>query len=137
MTPSEVPQGVVTFLFTDVENSTGRWETDASAMRVALANHDETLREAIAGQGGWLFKHTGDESSPHSHRLDPPSTPRSRLNAHSSSRSEWASPPGRPNYVGTTTLARCSTVQPASWPQATAVRCYWPIQRQACSLDWS
>ena len=54
------PSGVVTFLFTDVEGSTRRWETDANAMRVALAAHDEVLRKAIEAQGGWLFKHTGD-----------------------------------------------------------------------------
>jgi class 3 adenylate cyclase len=31
------PSGVVTFLFTDVEGSTRRWESDADAMRAALA----------------------------------------------------------------------------------------------------
>jgi predicted ATPase/tetratricopeptide (TPR) repeat protein len=50
----------VTFLFTDIEGSTRLWETDADAMRVALAAHDEMLREAVASRGGWLFKHTGD-----------------------------------------------------------------------------
>ncbi|MDT5231527.1 MAG: hypothetical protein QOI39_2027 [Mycobacterium sp.] len=54
------PSGVVTFLFTDVEGSTRRWEADADAMRIALAAHDEVLRKAIEGHGGWLFKHTGD-----------------------------------------------------------------------------
>ena len=54
------PSGVVTFLFTDVEGSTRRWEADADAMRVALAAHDEVLRSAIEAHGGWLFKHTGD-----------------------------------------------------------------------------
>jgi class 3 adenylate cyclase len=54
------PSGVVTFLFTDVEGSTRRWEADADGMRVALAAHDEVLRQAIEGHGGWLFKHTGD-----------------------------------------------------------------------------
>ena len=54
------PSGVVTFLFTDVEGSTRRWEADADAMRVALAAHDEVLRAAIEAHGGWLFKHTGD-----------------------------------------------------------------------------
>jgi predicted ATPase len=29
-------------------------------MRIALAAHDEVLRQAIEAQGGWLFKHTGD-----------------------------------------------------------------------------
>ena len=50
----------MTFLFTDVEGSTRRWEVDADEMRVALAAHDEVLRAAIEAHGGWLFKHTGD-----------------------------------------------------------------------------
>ena len=54
------PSGVVTFLFTDVEGSTRRWEADADAMRAALAAHDEVLRSAIEAHGGFLFKHTGD-----------------------------------------------------------------------------
>src|SRR5271168_187624 len=29
-------------------------------MQAALAAHDEVLRSAIEGHGGWLFKHTGD-----------------------------------------------------------------------------
>ena len=58
--PAAAPSGVVTFLFTDVEGSTRRWESDADAMRVALAAHDEVLRRAIEAHGGWLFKHTGD-----------------------------------------------------------------------------
>jgi class 3 adenylate cyclase len=41
------PSGVVTFLFTDVEGSTRRWEADAAAMRAALLTHDEVLRTAI------------------------------------------------------------------------------------------
>jgi len=47
-------------LFTDVEGSTRRWETDADGMRKALAEHDEVLHKAIEAHGGWLFKHTGD-----------------------------------------------------------------------------
>ena len=54
------PSGVVTFLFTDVEGSTRRWETDAEEMRAALVVHDEVLRTAIEVHGGFLFKHTGD-----------------------------------------------------------------------------
>ena len=50
----------MTFLFTDVEGSTRRWEADADEMRVALAAHDEVLRGVIQAHGGWLFKHTGD-----------------------------------------------------------------------------
>src|SRR4051795_2825181 len=54
------PSGTVTFLLTDIEGSTRRWETDPEAMRAALVLHDEVLRSVIEARGGWLFKHTGD-----------------------------------------------------------------------------
>ena len=54
------PSGVVTFLFTDVEGSTRRWEANADEIRAALAVHDEVLRSAIEAHGGFMFKHTGD-----------------------------------------------------------------------------
>src|SRR6202140_5434895 len=54
------PSGVLTFLLTDVEGSTRRWEADAEGMRAALAAHDEALRDAIQAHGGFMFKHTGD-----------------------------------------------------------------------------
>ena len=46
------PSGVVTFLFTDVEGSTRRWEADAERMGLALAANDEMLRAAIEVHGG-------------------------------------------------------------------------------------
>jgi predicted ATPase/class 3 adenylate cyclase len=54
------PAGTVTFLFTDIEGSTARWESDADGMGSALAEHDDVLRTAVESHGGWLFKHTGD-----------------------------------------------------------------------------
>lgn len=54
------PSGVVTFLFTDMEGSTRRWEADADEMRVALTAHDRVMRQVISPHGGFLFKHTGD-----------------------------------------------------------------------------
>ena len=56
----EAPVGIVTFLFTDIEGSTARWEADPDEMRTALAHHDEVLRTAIESRGGHVFKHTGD-----------------------------------------------------------------------------
>jgi class 3 adenylate cyclase len=50
----------VTFLFTDIEGSTRRWETDADAKRSALLGHDKVLRTAIDAHDGFLFSHTGD-----------------------------------------------------------------------------
>lgn len=53
------PSGVVTFLFTDIEGSTRRWEADAEGMRVALDAHNQVLREAIETHAGHVFKYTG------------------------------------------------------------------------------
>ncbi len=50
----------MTFLFTDIEGSTRRWEHDHDAMREALAAHDAALRTAIEHHNGSIFKHTGD-----------------------------------------------------------------------------
>ena len=57
---SDRPSGTTTFLMTDIEGSTRRWEENPDAMRAALARHDIALKGAIEGNGGWLFKHTGD-----------------------------------------------------------------------------
>jgi predicted ATPase/class 3 adenylate cyclase len=55
-----VRAGALTFLFTDIEASTRRWEADAAAMSAALARHDATIRDAVTTAGGRIFKHTGD-----------------------------------------------------------------------------
>ena len=47
-------------MFTDIEGSTRRWESDADAMRAALLAHDEVLHRAIEAHDGFLFSHTGD-----------------------------------------------------------------------------
>lgn len=52
--------GIATFLFTDIEGSTRRWDADAVAMRAALARHDAVLHNAVATHSGQVFKHTGD-----------------------------------------------------------------------------
>jgi predicted ATPase/class 3 adenylate cyclase/uncharacterized protein HemY len=54
------PTGTVTFLFTDIEGSTKRWEGEHDAMRSALRQHDAILREAIEREGGYVFKTMGD-----------------------------------------------------------------------------
>jgi predicted ATPase/class 3 adenylate cyclase len=50
----------LTFLFTDIEGSTVRWERFPVDMRAALARHDALLRDAIAANGGVVFKTIGD-----------------------------------------------------------------------------
>ena len=57
---SELPSGTVTFLFTDLEGSTRRWEEHPEAMRPALARHDAIVRDAIEVHDGFVVKTTGD-----------------------------------------------------------------------------
>jgi predicted ATPase len=56
----ERPSGTVTFLLTDVEASTRRWQADRSGMEEALAVHDEMLRACVGRHRGQVVKHTGD-----------------------------------------------------------------------------
>ena len=50
----------LTFLFTDIEGSTRRWEERTEELRLALATHDSILRSAIEGNQGSVFKTVGD-----------------------------------------------------------------------------
>ena len=54
------PTGTVTFLFTDIEGSTQRWDTHREAMSAAVQCHDAIGRAAIAAHGGYVFKTVGD-----------------------------------------------------------------------------
>ena len=54
------PSGTVTFLFTDIEGSTRRWEAHPQQMSDALARHDAIVRSAIEEHGGYVFKTMGD-----------------------------------------------------------------------------
>lgn len=56
-----IPTGTVTFLFSDIEGSTQRWERDSAAMQAALRRHDELLHAIVAENGGYVFKTVGDE----------------------------------------------------------------------------
>jgi predicted ATPase/class 3 adenylate cyclase len=56
----ELPSGTVTFLFTDIEDSTRRWEQDLAAMSAALARHDDLLLAAVSANRGAVFAKSGD-----------------------------------------------------------------------------
>jgi class 3 adenylate cyclase len=57
---TELPTGVVNFVFTDIESSTRLWEQYPQAMRDALACHDAILRHAIETHDGVIFGTAGD-----------------------------------------------------------------------------
>jgi predicted ATPase/class 3 adenylate cyclase/Tfp pilus assembly protein PilF len=53
-------EGALTFLFSDIEGSTGLWEKHPDAMRTALRSHDALMREIIGSANGHVFKTVGD-----------------------------------------------------------------------------
>ena len=54
------PTGTVTFLFTDIEGSTTRWEHQRAAMAPALDRHNAILDRAVAAHAGHVFHTAGD-----------------------------------------------------------------------------
>jgi len=55
-----MPSGTVTFLFTDIEGSTRRWQEESEAMSVAVSRHDDIVRASIAQHHGVVFKTVAD-----------------------------------------------------------------------------
>jgi class 3 adenylate cyclase len=96
---SDMPTGIVTFLFTDIEGSTRLWERSPEAMQYALARPDELLRDTLESHRGYVFKMVGDGSaalSPPPPRLSaPPLPPSGRSSRKRGMRREqyrWDSP---------------------------------------------
>ena len=56
----QFPAGTVTFLFTDIEQSTKGWERDAAAARIVVERHLALIRQGVETHGGVHFKTVGD-----------------------------------------------------------------------------
>jgi DNA-binding NarL/FixJ family response regulator/class 3 adenylate cyclase len=54
------PSGIVTFLFTDIENSTRVWERHPQEMHAAHARHNQIVQTAIEANHGYVFQVVGD-----------------------------------------------------------------------------
>ncbi|HSJ27269.1 MAG TPA: adenylate/guanylate cyclase domain-containing protein, partial [Acidimicrobiia bacterium] len=54
------PTGVITFLLSDVEDSTRLWESDRAGMAASLEFHDRILRQAVDARDGHVFSTAGD-----------------------------------------------------------------------------
>ena len=60
---ADLPQGVVTFLFTDVEGSTALWEEAPDFMMEALRRHDAVIDDVTLGHRGVSVKPRGEGDS--------------------------------------------------------------------------
>jgi predicted ATPase/class 3 adenylate cyclase len=60
---AELPGGVVTFVFTDVQGSTRMWEESPDLMMRALDQHDEVIDEAVDAHHGVSVKPRGEGDS--------------------------------------------------------------------------
>jgi predicted ATPase/class 3 adenylate cyclase len=56
----QFPAGTVTFLFTDIEQSTKGWERDAVAARVVVERHFALIHQCVESHNGVHFKTVGD-----------------------------------------------------------------------------
>jgi class 3 adenylate cyclase/DNA-binding SARP family transcriptional activator len=54
------PTGTVTFLFSDIEGSTQRWDAHRAEMQAAVALHERVMTEAMNRHQGFVFKTLGD-----------------------------------------------------------------------------
>src|SRR5436305_14942278 len=60
LAPQALPTGTITFLYTDIESSTTRWEQFPEVMKPAVERHDAILRRCIDSNGGCVFRTMGD-----------------------------------------------------------------------------
>ena len=57
---TNIPTGTVTFLFSDIEGSTRRWEHRPGLMQVAFDRQENIMRTAMTSHGGFVYKMIGD-----------------------------------------------------------------------------
>ena len=60
---ADLPTGIITYLFTDVEGSTALWQKHASEMRDVMARHDSLLISAFEANGGAVVRPRGEGDS--------------------------------------------------------------------------
>ena len=57
-----LPTGVMTFCLSDIEGSSGMWDSHPGEMADALVRHDELIAECVEGAGGRFLKPTGEST---------------------------------------------------------------------------
>jgi class 3 adenylate cyclase len=59
----DLPTGTITFVFTDVEGSTGLWQEHPATMRAVMARHDALIESAVADHRGVVVRDRGEGDS--------------------------------------------------------------------------
>lgn len=60
---SELPTGIITYLFTDVEGSTRLWQQYPEEMKTVMASHDALLGSIVDRHGGVVVRSRGEGDS--------------------------------------------------------------------------
>ena len=60
---SELPTGLITYLFTDVQGSTPLWQQFPQEMRAVMARHDSLMTSAVEDNGGMVVRPRGEGDS--------------------------------------------------------------------------
>ncbi len=55
-----LPEGTLSFLFSDIEGSSHLWESDPKGMKASLVLHDVIMMQEIKANNGQTFKRVGD-----------------------------------------------------------------------------
>jgi DNA-binding SARP family transcriptional activator/class 3 adenylate cyclase len=62
-TAPTLPEGMLTFLLTDIEGSTALWDQDPEAMSKAIERYEEVVARTVEAQGGQIVKSRGEGDS--------------------------------------------------------------------------
>ena len=132
-----LPSGVVTFLLTDIVDSSSLWDKAPDAMAVALERHDALVAEIVRSHSGTLLKSKleGDATVSVFARASDGAAGGARAAAAQWSTSRgprvrsrgcgWPCTRARPSSGAATTSAPRSTAPPAC--------ARWPVQARCCS----
>jgi class 3 adenylate cyclase len=117
---TDLPTGTVTFLFTDIEGSTGLLQALGDGYAAVLDEHATILRRAIADNGGVEVSTHGDAFF--AVFTSPTAAVRAAVAAQRALAAHDWSTPGRVPSAGTTTSASTCTGRPGSPTRPTAAR---------------
>jgi hypothetical protein len=126
---AELPQGVLTFLLTDIEASTPLWERHGASMGTALGLHQALIARTVAAHDGRLIKRQGEGDSTLSVFVRASDAVAAAVTLQ---RALYRGPPctpGRRSCATATTSGRRSTGPPGCGPWAAAARSCCPGRR--------